>query len=163
MSLSLTLIISPGTRIDASCLYSSIGTCCHSLVLPKRAASLAPKKRVAAIGGFVESSAFLFLVRVSNTAWGFGIIRSLLVAGGVGCLGGAWLAREVRGGEKLSILFLISSIRLLASSLYARNSNHILSSLARSSSFQKGMVMIWIEDCSRKQSTFALIPLDAIK
>jgi hypothetical protein len=38
-----------------------------------------------------------------------------------------------------------------------------LSSLARSSSFQKDMVMMWIGDCCRKQSTFALIPLDAIK
>jgi hypothetical protein len=78
-------------------------------------------------------------------------------------MGGAWLVGEVRGGEKLSILFLISSIRLLASSLYARNSNRVLSSLARSSSFQKNMVMAWIRDCCRKQSTFALIPLDAIK
>jgi hypothetical protein len=28
-------------------------------------------------------------------------------------MGGAWLAGEVRDGKKLSILFLISSIRLL--------------------------------------------------
>jgi hypothetical protein len=91
------------------------------------------------------------MVCVSNTAWGFGIIRSLLVAGEVSCMGEAWLAGEVRDGEKLSILFLISSIRLLASSLYARNSDRILSSLACSSSFQKGMVMMWIGDCCRKQ------------
>jgi hypothetical protein len=38
-----------------------------------------------------------------------------------------------------------------------------VSSLARSSSFQKDMVMMWIGDCCRKQSNFALIPLDAIK
>jgi hypothetical protein len=37
----------------------------------------------------------------------------MVAAGGVGVRGGAWLAGEVRGGEKLSILFLISSIRLL--------------------------------------------------
>jgi len=54
------------------------------------------------------------------------------------------LAGEVHVGEKLSILFLISSIYLVASSLYARNFDHILSSLARSSSFQKDMVMMWI-------------------
>jgi hypothetical protein len=86
-----------------------------------------------------------------------------VAAGEVGVMCEAWLAGEVRGGEKLSIFFLISSIRLLASSLYARNSNRILSSLARSSSFQKDMVMMSIGDCCRKQSTFALIPLDAIK
>jgi hypothetical protein len=40
-----------------------------------------------------------------------------VAAGEVGVMGGAWLAGEVRGGEKLSILFLISFIRLLASSL----------------------------------------------
>jgi hypothetical protein len=100
---------------------------------------------------FVTSTALFFLFFVT------------VVAGGVGVRGGAWLAEELRGGEKLSIIFLISSIRLLASSLYARNSNRILSSLARSSSFQKGMGMMWIGDCCRKQSTFALIPLDAIK
>jgi hypothetical protein len=94
---------------------------------------------------------------------GFGIIQSLLTTDGVGCIGGAWVVGEVRGGEKLSILFLISSIRLLASSLYARNSDRILFSLAHSSSFQKGIVMMWIGDCCRKQLTFALIPLDAIK
>ena len=36
-------------------LYSSRGTYCRSLVLPRIAASLAPKKTVAAAGGFVES------------------------------------------------------------------------------------------------------------
>lgn len=36
-------------------LNSSIGTCCLSLVLPNKAASLAPKKIVVAIGGLVES------------------------------------------------------------------------------------------------------------
>jgi hypothetical protein len=73
----------------------------------------------------------------------------------------AWLAGELRGGEKLSILFLISSIRFLASSLYMRNSDRSFSHLARSSSFQKiqeDMVKVWIGDCCRKQSTFALIP-----
>jgi hypothetical protein len=74
---------------------------------------------------FVASTALFFLFFVTMTA------------GEVGVMGGAWLAGAVRGGEKLSILFLISFIRLLASSLYARNSGRILSSLARSSSFQK--------------------------
>jgi hypothetical protein len=98
----------------------------------------------------------LFLVRIFNTAWGFGINRSLFVDGGVGCMGGAWLAGEVRGGEKLSILFLISSIRLLDSFFHARNFDRIFFILACSNSFQKNwedMVMVWIGDCCRKQST----------
>jgi hypothetical protein len=103
---------------------------------------------------FVASTAlfFLFFVKVA--------------AGEVGVMCEAWLAGEVRGGEKLSILFLISSIRLLASSLYTRNSDSSFSHLARSSSFRKNredMVMVWIGDCCRQQSTFALIPLDALK
>jgi cell division protein FtsW (lipid II flippase) len=49
----------------------------------------------------------------------------------------AWLAGELRGREKLSILFLISSICLLASSLYVRNSDRSFSHLSRSSSFRK--------------------------
>jgi hypothetical protein len=68
-------------------------------------------------------------------------------------LGKDWLVGEVRGGEKLSILFLISSIRLLDSSFHTRNSDRIFSSLACFSSFQKDwkdMVMVWIGDCCRK-------------
>lgn len=79
---------------------------------------------------FVASTTLFFLFFV------------MVAAGGVGVMGGAWLAGEVLGGEKLSIVFLISSVRLLASSLYVRNSDRILSSLARSSSFQKNMVMM---------------------
>jgi len=55
---------------------------------------------------------------------------------------------------------------LLASSMNVRNSDRSFSHLARSSSFRKNredMLMVWIGDCCRKQSTFALIPLDAIK
>jgi hypothetical protein len=36
-------------------LYSGIGTCCLSLVLPDKAASLAPKKIVVARGGLLDS------------------------------------------------------------------------------------------------------------
>jgi hypothetical protein len=103
---------------------------------------------------FVASTALFFLFFVT------------VAAGEVGVMCEAWLAREVRGGEKLSILFLISSIRLLASSLYLRNSDRSFSHLALSSSFRKNredIVMVWIGDCCKKQSTFALIPLDAIK
>jgi len=94
---------------------------------------------------FVISTALVFLFFVT------------VVAGEVGVMCEAWLAGEMRGGEKLSILFLISSIRLLASSLYARNSDRSFFHLARSSSFRKNgedMVMVWIGDCCRKQSTW---------
>jgi hypothetical protein len=101
---------------------------------------------------FVASNALFFLFFVT------------VAAGEVGVMCEAWLAGEVCAGEKLSILFLISSIRLLASSLYTRNFDRSFSHLARSSSFRKNredMVMVWIGDCCKKQS-FALILLDTI-
>jgi len=84
----------------------------------------------------------------------------------VGVMGKDWLAGEVRGGDELLILLMCSSIRLLHSSFHARNSDHIFSSLAYCSAFTKiwkDIVMGWIGDCCRKQSTSALIPLDATK
>jgi hypothetical protein len=57
------------------------------------------------------------------------------------------------GGEKISILFLISSICLLDSSFHVRNSDRSFSHVARSSSFRKNkedMVMVRIGDCCRK-------------
>jgi len=83
-------------------------------------------------GGLVERRCgWIF---VTPTALFF-LFFVMVAAGGVGVKGRAWLVGEVRGGEKLSILFLISSIRLLTSSLYARKPDRILSSLAHSSSF----------------------------
>jgi heme/copper-type cytochrome/quinol oxidase subunit 3 len=103
---------------------------------------------------------------IASTTLFFLFFFVTVAAGEVGVMCEAWLAGEVRGGEKLSILFMIFSICLLASSLYARNSDRNFSHLAGSYSFRKNredMVMVWIGDCCRKQSTFALIPLDALK
>jgi hypothetical protein len=74
---------------------------------------------------FVASTALFFLFFVT------------MAAGEVGVMCEAWLTGEVRGGEKLSILFLISSIRLLASSLYVRNSDPSFSHLAHSEKIEK--------------------------
>jgi hypothetical protein len=68
-----------------------------------------------------------------------------VVAGGVGVMGGDWLAGEGR-----------SSICLLNLSFHTRKSNRIFSSFACCSApkkILKDMVMVWINDCYRKQST----------
>lgn len=47
-------------------LYSSIGTCCRSLFLPFRAASLAPKKIVEAMGGVPDPYKRCSIAEITN-------------------------------------------------------------------------------------------------
>jgi hypothetical protein len=62
----------------------------------------------------------------------------MVAAGGVRVMGNDWLAGAAgHDGEKLSIFLICSSIFLLAFSFHKRNSNHIFSIFAGSSSFQK--------------------------
>jgi len=71
-------------------------------------------------------------------------------------MGKDWLAEEGHGGEKLLILLMCSSICLLNLSFHTRKSNRIFSSFACCSApkkILKDMVMVWINDCYRKQST----------
>jgi hypothetical protein len=90
----------------------------------------------------------------------FLLLPSFFVMGAVsevGVMGKDWLAGEVRDVEELLILLMCSSIRLLDSSFHARNSDRIFSNLACCSSFKKNwkdMVIVWIGDCCRKQSTW---------
>jgi hypothetical protein len=52
-----------------------------------------------------------------------------VAAGGVGVMGKDWLGREGRGGDKLLIFLICSSIFLVNFSFYARNFDRIFSSL----------------------------------
>jgi hypothetical protein len=63
----------------------------------------------------------------------------------VGVMGGDSLAEEERGGEKLSIFLICSSIFLVNFSSHARNSDRIFSSLLCCSALKKiwkDMVMV---------------------
>jgi hypothetical protein len=61
----------------------------------------------------------------------------MVAASGIGVMGKNWLAGEGHGGGKFSSFLICSSIFLLTSSFHTKNSDHIFSIFARSSSFQK--------------------------
>jgi hypothetical protein len=60
-----------------------------------------------------------------------------VAVGKVGVMGKDWLALEARGGDKLLIFLICSSLFLVNFSFHARNSDRIFSSLACCSALKK--------------------------